>query len=179
MSKEIELKFLVDPVKLMQFMPATWDSRAYIRQGYLSTNEPVVRVRIASQEWPGTGVAARDKATITVKGPGLLTREEVESVVDLKFAADLFTMTIGRLVCKTRYRLGRWEIDAFHGHLEGLVMAEIELNAEDEKVDLPDWLTTEVTNDPRYSNVNLATASAPPSRAVVSISPLNLQEEQD
>jgi adenylate cyclase len=63
------------------------------------------------------------------------------------------------LIEKTRYREafgGRtWEIDVFHGDNEGLVVAEVEVAAESERVQAPPWLGREVSNDPRYLNSNL------------------------
>ena len=52
-----------------------------------------------------------------------------------------------------------WEIDEFHGRLEGLVVAEIELESETEAVDIPPFIGREVTDDKRYYNSALATAS--------------------
>ncbi|MCQ2313091.1 MAG: CYTH domain-containing protein [Paludibacteraceae bacterium] len=49
----------------------------------------------------------------------------------------------------------KWEIDEFHGRLEGFVMAEIELGSEDEKFDKPTFIGAEVTGNPRYYNANM------------------------
>jgi adenylate cyclase len=51
-----------------------------------------------------------------------------------------------------------WEIDVFHGDNDGLVVAEIELAAEDEKIELPAWIVKEVSSDARYYNSNLLKA---------------------
>ncbi|WP_307532740.1 hypothetical protein [Pedobacter sp. W3I1] len=60
---------------------------------------------------------------------------------------------------KTRYEItvsGKvWEIDVFLGDNKGLIVAEIELESEDEVFDLPDWVTTEVTKEEKYYNSNL------------------------
>ena len=48
-----------------------------------------------------------------------------------------------------------WEVDVFHGANEGLVVAEVELSAEDESFELPDWAGLEVTGDRRYYNSEL------------------------
>jgi CYTH domain-containing protein len=53
------------------------------------------------------------------------------------------------------YQGAVWEIDVFKGKYEGLVLAEIELNDENEEIQLPTWIGEEVTNDPAYLNVNL------------------------
>ena len=48
-----------------------------------------------------------------------------------------------------------WEVDEFLGENEGLVIAEVELLNEEQKIDLPDWITEEVTGNPMYYNSNL------------------------
>ena len=50
-----------------------------------------------------------------------------------------------------------WEVDEFHGRNEGLIVAEIELESEDEQFDIPEWVGKEVSDDPRYYNMNLMT----------------------
>jgi adenylate cyclase len=61
---------------------------------------------------------------------------------------------------KVRFRVREgdhvWDLDVFAGENAGLVMAEVELAAEDEVFTMPDWAGEEVTGDPRYYNVNLA-----------------------
>ncbi|MEO8501635.1 MAG: adenylate cyclase, partial [Vicinamibacteria bacterium] len=63
------------------------------------------------------------------------------------------------LIDKHRYvehHVGRaWEIDVFHGENEGLVIAEVELPSAEAKVELPNWVGREVSDDPRYFNSNL------------------------
>jgi CYTH domain-containing protein len=49
----------------------------------------------------------------------------------------------------------KWEVDVFHGRLEGRVLAEIELSDEDEAFERPDWLGEEVTGQPQYYNANM------------------------
>ena len=48
-----------------------------------------------------------------------------------------------------------WEVDVFEGANKGLVMAEIELGAIDEKFEVPDWIGEEVSEDGRYYNIYL------------------------
>jgi adenylate cyclase len=50
----------------------------------------------------------------------------------------------------------KWEIDKFHGMNEGLVLGEVELEREGEEVERPPWVVKEVSDDPRFYNVNLA-----------------------
>ena len=149
MAHEIERKFLVDV--------ATWkpaNMGTLFRQGYLSSHkERVVRVRIEGTE-----------AKLTVKGATQgVTRVELEYPIPL-YDAELMLRTLCEqpLVEKTRHKElhgGKlWEIDVFHGENDGLVMAELELTAEDQAYETPPWITREVSDDPRYYNANLITA---------------------
>jgi CYTH domain-containing protein len=67
------------------------------------------------------------------------------------------------VITKTRYLVDfkrhTWEVDEFHGDNEGLVVAEIELDDENEIFEKPDWLDDEVTADYRYLNSNLSKLS--------------------
>ena len=63
------------------------------------------------------------------------------------------------LIEKTRYRIEHagltWEIDEFAGANAGLIVAEVELDDEQQTIALPDWVAEEVSDDPRYANANL------------------------
>ncbi len=48
-----------------------------------------------------------------------------------------------------------WDLDLFHGDNAGLVMAEIELQQENESFQMPEWAGEEVSDDPRYYNASL------------------------
>lgn len=146
MPKEIEHKFLVkgDLYKAL----ATGE---FIRQGFLNTDkERVVRVRIKGE-----------KAWITIKGISKgASRAEFEYEIPLEDAHYLLDNICEQpTISKHRYAIPfggfTWEVDEFHGDNEGLVLAEIELPAEDTVFDLPSWIGTEVTGDPRYYNANL------------------------
>lgn len=147
MGREIERKFLVTSDAWRGAGPGT-----SIRQGYLSLDpERTVRIRTAG-----------DQAWITIKG---LTqgaaRDEFEYAIPLKDAdAMLDRLRVGPVLEKTRTRVpfgGRtWEVDEFRGENAGLVVAELELDAEDATVALPPWVGREVTRDPRYYNSHLA-----------------------
>lgn len=118
-----------------------------IRQGYLSVHpERVVRVRIAGE-----------KAYITVKGKATgLVRPEFEYEIPKKDAEILIEMCLDFPVEKIRFKEKIdgliWEIDVFKGANTGLIIAEVELTSEDQKVYLPDWIAEEVSNDFRYFN---------------------------
>ncbi len=146
MGVEIERKFLVDPAEL----PAPEASFA-VEQAYLDHDLIKARVRIAG-----------DQAFLTLKGVGSgLTRTEFEYTIPVEDARELLksVATSGRIE-KTRrhYRYGGrlWEVDLFAGANEGLVMAEVELTAEDDQIETPPWVQREVSGDPRFFNAYLA-----------------------
>lgn len=146
MSREIERKFLLKS--------DAWRGRAVgvaYRQGYLSTvPERTVRVRIAG-----------DHAFLTVKGRTTHhSRSEFEYPVPVADAEQMLSLCEGPLVEKTRYEIPHagktWQVDEYHGDNRGLIFAEVELTAEDERVEIPEWIGEEVSGDPRYYNSNLA-----------------------
>ena len=63
------------------------------------------------------------------------------------------------MIEKTRYRIRHqdliWEVDEFHGDNDGLIVAEVELQSEDQPISLPEWAGAEVSSDPKYFNANL------------------------
>lgn len=147
MATEIERKFLVKNTSWKK--GATGKS---YRQGYLSSQpERTVRVRVAGR-----------KGLLTVKGISRgASREEFEYPIPLADAEDLLRRLCERpLIEKTRYRVPYkgliWEIDVFEGDNRGLVVAEVELKSERQKVPLPPWIGREVTDDARYYNSTLA-----------------------
>ena len=150
MAQEIERKFLVDG----DFKKEAYDA-IRITQGYLSSMpQHVVRVRVKG-----------DKGYITIKGEADasgVSRFEWEKEITLEEAKALLKLAEPGIIDKTRYLIknadGRhtWEVDVFHGDNDGLVMAEIELSAENETFDRPNWLGKEVTGDKRYYNSYLS-----------------------
>ena len=103
-----------------------------------------------------------DKGILTVKGPfiGVGSRPEWEKEISLKEAEELFLICKPGSIDKTRWIVPAgercFEVDEFHGENEGLVMAEIELESQDEAFERPSWLGEEVTGDPRFYNGYLA-----------------------
>lgn len=149
MAIEIERKFLV--------LNDAWREGAApsrIVQGFLSRDpERIVRVRL----W-------EDEAFLTVKGKGSgLSRVEVEVAIPVEEARQLLPLCPPPLIEKTRHLVTwsghLWEIDEFHGENEGLIIAEVELAAEDECFERPPWLGREVSDDFRYSNAALSERS--------------------
>jgi len=146
---EIERKFLVHPAAWAKARAGVAGS--LLRQGYLSSHpERIVRVRIDG-----------NSAVVTIKGRTVgLTRAEWEYPVPPADAAAMLDALCEKpLIEKTRYRIPHagmtWEVDEFHGENAGLVVAEIELESEDQAFDKPAWVADEVTDDPRYLNANL------------------------
>ncbi len=145
MGTEIERKFLVADPSVVDGLDGS-----VIRQGYLS-RDPARTVRI---RWRG------DRAFLTIKGANHGSRRsEWEYEIPAADADEMLTLCEGPILDKTRYLVdvaGRtWEVDVFRGANAGLVMAEVELDAEDAVVELPAWAGLEVTVDPRYYNANL------------------------
>lgn len=146
MGVEIERKFLVSGDAWR-----TLGEPVLLRQGYLSADpERTVRVRIEG---------AQGVLTIKSKNEGA-SRGEWEYPIPLADAEELLDRLCERpLVEKYRRRIDfkgfTWEVDEFLGENAGLVVAEIELPAEDTVFDLPDWIDREVTGKRRYYNSSL------------------------
>lgn len=145
MAVEIERKFLVNG--------EAWKSSSalLIRQGYLN-RDPLrtVRVRVAGED-----------AWMTIKGLTTgATRAEFEYTIPRADADALLELCEKPILEKNRHHVqheGRtWEVDEFLGDNAGLVIAEVELEREDDIVNLPPWVKCEVTHDPRYYNSNLS-----------------------
>lgn len=144
---EIERKFLVhkrdDGYKRQAY------SSSRIKQGYIcSGHGRTVRVRIRDE-----------KGYLTIKGPsvdGGLSRYEFEKEITLDEAEHLMQLCEPGIIDKTRFlvKSGRhtFEVDEFYGDNEGLVMAEVELQSEDEAFEKPDFIAKEVTGDARFYN---------------------------
>ena len=148
MAQEIERKYLV----VGEFKHLAHNSMHLI-QGYIASGKRTVRVRVSD-----------DGAWLTIKGPSLnggLSRYEWEKEIDVKEAMELLQLAEGAVIDKVRYYVDyeghTIEVDEFFGENEGLVMAEIELQSEDERVVLPKWLGREVTGEKRFYNSHLRT----------------------
>ena len=146
MPLEIERKFLVvsDDYKI--------NSKSVdIKQAYLSVGQNMaIRVRIEGIQ---ASLNIKSKKTERIN-------HEYEYVIPMDEARSLIRMSLYPLIEKTRYLVEyggmTWEVDEFHTDNEGLIVAEIELDDENEIFDMPPWLGEEVTADYRYLNSNLA-----------------------
>ena len=142
---EIERKYLVTSFDFKN----EYFAKNEIAQGYLSSNpERTVRVRIKG-----------NKGYLTIKGIGNergASRFEWEKEIELNEAKQLLKLCEKGVIEKTRYEVKSGnhviEVDEFHGDNNGLIIAEIELENENESIEKPHWLGNEVTNDERYYN---------------------------
>lgn len=146
MGIEIERKFLVKD----DSWKTDADTGRVCRQGYLLSDQGMtVRVRVIGAQ-----------GFLTIKGPTIgITRKEFEYEIPAVDAEALLALC-GNLVEKVRYLVPHaglvWELDVFAGGNEGLVMAEIELESEGRKFELPAWAGEEVSGDHRYYNAYLS-----------------------
>lgn len=146
MAQEIERKFLV----VGEYKHLAHSS-FHLMQGYIASGRRTVRVRVSD-----------NRAWLTIKGPsrnGGLSRFEWEREIDIKDAMELMQLSEGALIDKCRYLVEyeghTFEVDEFYGDNEGLIIAEVELQSEDEEFARPAWLGVEVTGVKRYYNSHL------------------------
>jgi len=145
MGIEIERKFLVANDEWRDA------SAVYFYQGYLSREKGrTVRIRIAGEQ-----------AFLTIKGATSgISRSEFEYEIPVVDAKQMFSLCDGPLIEKYRRKISyegmTWEVDEFLGENLGLVVAEIELESEQQAFAKPSWLGEEVTDDDRYYNSNLS-----------------------
>ena len=147
MGKEIEHKYLVtdDSYKAMAV-----ETRC-IEQGYISrTVNGTVRVRLIGE-----------RARLTIKGRTVGdTRSEYEYDIPVADAREMLSGLCAQpIISKTRHLVpfeeNMWEVDEFHGALEGLTVAEIEIPSSDYRYACPPFVGQNVTNDARFYNANL------------------------
>ena len=144
-GQEIERKFLVE--KGSAYREAAFSS-SHIVQGYIPCEGATVRIR------------KRDnRAYLTIKGRstnGGLSRYEFETEIPPHEADQLLLLCRGGVVDKRRYLVKSgahtFEIDEFYGNNEGLLLAEVELESEDETFEKPHFIGPEVTGDRRFYN---------------------------
>ena len=149
MGKEIERKFLVS------FLPEGMGG-TNMRQGYLQQEkERAVRIRTVQKDESKKGV-------LTIKGIGSesgMSRYEFETEIPISDANHLLSICDKPLIEKTRYKYDyedlTWEIDEFHGVNDGLVVAEVELESEDQQFKKPNFIGEEVTGQVKYYNMML------------------------
>jgi CYTH domain-containing protein len=146
MAKEIERKFLVNT----EVWKPVGEGIPYV-QGYISSNsQRAVRVRVAGR-----------KGFLSVKSLAAdFTMHDFEYEIPFDDAEAMLELYCKKPhVAKTRHRETHhgklWEIDVFHLDNDGLVVAEVELESEEEEITLPQFVIREVTSDQRYLNASL------------------------
>ncbi|MDE5653155.1 MAG: CYTH domain-containing protein [Muribaculaceae bacterium] len=155
---EIERKFIVTSDAYRRMASASH----HIAQGYLSRDpDRTVRVRVRDSE-----------GFLTVKGRTRgFSREEFEYAVGDADARQMLALCLPVVVEKTRWIVDyaglRWEVDEFHGSLQGLVVAEVELESEDQPVELPPFVGREVSDDPAYFNSSLSIHGMPADAPII------------
>ena len=149
MSLEIERKFLV---KNEDFKKEFYQKK-HLKQGYLNADKNrTVRIRTSD-----------DNAFLTIKGKSNssgTTRFEWEKEIDITEAEQLLLLCEPSIINKTRFYIKSehhmFEVDEFYGENRGLIVAEIELNSENESFKKPSWLGLEVTGEKKYYNSSLS-----------------------
>lgn len=152
MAREIERKFLVKNLDWKTLVT----KETHLAQGYLNDinkkgSKSSIRIRIEG-----------DKANINIKSLEIgMSRDEYEYPIDLADAQKMLkTLSVGPVIEKVRYLVPNgqytWEIDAFLGDNQGLIVAEIELDSEEAQIQIPDWIGKEVTEFKRYYNISLS-----------------------
>ena len=146
MNLEIERKFLINKI------PDNCEKSIHIKQYYMHIDDYFVqRLRFFDNQ----------KAIISLKqNCSGLSRYEFEYEIPLSDAQKIVSMSNSKFIEKIRHIIYfdkiKWEIDEFLGQNGGLLIAEVELDSEDQDVVLPEWVNIEVTNQHKYFNYNLA-----------------------
>lgn len=148
MPTEIERKFLVADESWRREASASRE----LRQGYLAlTERAVVRVRLADDEQAWVGIKEHRIGR---------SHGEYEYEIPIDEARELLALCTGAIIAKRRYLIPVgdhcWEVDEFLGENAGLILAEIELGAENEAFREPGWLGREVTEERRFYNAALS-----------------------
>lgn len=147
--QEIERKFLVKS-EAFKIEASTSTS---ISQGFLNADKArTVRVRLTD-----------DKAFLTIKGETSrsgMSRLEWETEIPVEDAKTLLTLCEPGVIEKRRYYIQHgehtFEVDEFYGENQGLIIAEVELQTEQDVIERPDWLGSEVTGEVKYYNAMLS-----------------------
>lgn len=175
MALEIERRFLVGGTGWREHI--LW--RQHLCQGYLQTSADGVTVRVRLEDGRTEAMATAGplvvqpdpersagrsesgaRAWLTLKATvTAITRKEFEYAIPAADARQLLTLAPARLI-KERYGLdlpgGDWVLDVFEAENAPLVVAEVELEREDQPLTLPPWCGREITGRGELSNAALA-----------------------
>ena len=146
MNIEIERKFLIKE------LPLVFEETIHIKQYYLSNNKNMVqRLRIFNKE--NAIMSFKEKTS-------KISKYEFEYNIPLEDANKMISIADVPFIDKKRHIIHidslKWEIDEFLDKNKGLIIAEVELETEDQSIKIPNWIDKEVTNDKKYYNYNLA-----------------------
>ena len=154
MAVEIERKYLVKQPEWRshkeQLLEQNPELGKKYAQGYIPTgNGTTVRVRI---------IGTQGYLTIKSRTSGY-TRAEFEYPIPVADAQQMLnTLCLQPLIDKIRYKINYrdlvWEVDEFLGENKGLIVAEVELESENQQIDIPHWIDRQV-NDSKYFNSSL------------------------
>lgn len=146
MAMEIERKFKLKIPSILEGLTGS-----YFLQAYLAKGAVLVRVRITN-----------DKAWLTLKGQPVssLSRPEWEYEIPVSDAKEMSTQPGAYALEKTRFLVAHgdqtFEVDQYHGGLDGLYSVEVEIDSESTAMSLPDWASEEVTGNKAWDNESLA-----------------------
>ena len=169
MGIEIERKFLINKERLIEENPSIFNCGIQIQQGYIAKTEDhtVIRIRLAD-----------NRGYITIKSANIGSkRAEFEYEIPFNDAQEMLDTLCSKRIKKVRYLLPTkthtWEIDVFELNNKGLIIAEIELESENELFELPSWIVKDVTNDKQFYNSNLLNKEEPKRISLINSSVLN------
>lgn len=153
MAVEIERKFLVKDDSWREGAKGQKYMQGYMSRGDVAT----VRVRVTEK---GAFLTIKGKPAVK-EGTISAAKLEFEYPVPVTDAQEMLNLLCqGPIIEKTRYCIEHrgmtWEVDEFYGANAGLIMAEVELDSEDQEITLPSWIGREVTSDKRYYNASLS-----------------------
>lgn len=149
MAIEIERKFLLeDDSWRLEAISSVEIVQAYI----FLTDEKLMRIRLKGEQAILSIKAKTNSALIRLEYEYEIPKPDALEMIE-KLAEGFFIRKIRHFV---QINSNTWEIDEFLDENHGLVIAEIEMNSEDQELDLPQWIGDEVTNDSRYINAALS-----------------------
>lgn len=162
---EIERKFLLASDRWRSLVQCS----VHIQDGLLAASDGrKTRVRIIGE-----------KSTLAVKTDRVYgAREEFEYDIPMSDARRLMSCCGSNVTVKMRHYVQHagltWEIDVYDGVLKGVILAEVELSAVDQEIELPDWIGPEVTSEPPYRKINMLRARQghPPEEQVPGLEPV-------
>ena len=147
MGLEIERRFLIKNDNWKAFVI----KKLFIEQGYLSNNlnDWIIRIRFSDNDY---------KITLK-KHIKSFTNFEFEYSIPHQDGATIMS-NLSNTIKKERFLLEvekkSWIIDCFKGNNYPLEIAEIELSREDEYLNLPSFISKEITGLTHYSNFSLS-----------------------